>query len=46
VRARQAAQTADGPAYAEAVSSYADLDPAGLRAAARAALTERALLQR
>ena len=46
VRARQAAQTADGPAYAEAASSYADLDPAGLRAAARAALTERALLQR
>jgi predicted ATPase/DNA-binding SARP family transcriptional activator len=46
VRARQAAQTADGPAYAEAVSCYADLDPAGLRAAARAALTDRALLQR
>jgi tetratricopeptide (TPR) repeat protein len=45
VRARQAAQAADGPAYAEAVSSYADLDPAGLRAAARAILTERALIQ-
>ena len=40
-RARQAAQDADGPAYAEAVSSYAGLDPEGLRAAARAALRER-----
>ena len=41
-RARRAAQEADGPAYAEAVSSYAGLDPDGLRAAARAALRERA----
>jgi tetratricopeptide (TPR) repeat protein len=41
-RARRAAQDADGPAYAEAVSSYAGLDPEGLRAAARAALRERA----
>jgi predicted ATPase/DNA-binding SARP family transcriptional activator len=43
-RARQAAQDADGPAYDDAVSSYAGLDPEGLRAAARAALRERALL--
>jgi hypothetical protein len=43
-RARRAAQDADGPAYAEAVSSYAGLDPEGLRAAARAALRERTLL--
>ena len=43
-RARRAAQDADGPAYAEAVSSYAGLDPEGLRAAARAALRERARL--
>ena len=42
VRARRAAQDADGPAYAEAVSAYAGLDPEGLRAAARAALRERA----
>ena len=42
VRARRAAQDADGPAYAGAVSSYAGLDPEGLRAAARAALRERA----
>jgi predicted ATPase/DNA-binding SARP family transcriptional activator len=42
VRARQAAQDADGPAYADAVSSYAGLDPEGLRAAARAAVRERA----
>jgi hypothetical protein len=42
VRARQAAQDADGPAYDDAVSSYAGLDPEGLRAAARAALRERA----
>ena len=42
VRARQAAQDADGPAYADAVSSYAGLDPDGLRAAARAALQARA----
>jgi predicted ATPase/DNA-binding SARP family transcriptional activator len=41
-RARQAAQDADGPAYADAVSSYAGLDPDGLRAAARAALQARA----
>ena len=41
-RARRAAQDADGPAYGEAVSSYAGLDPEGLRAAARAALRERA----
>jgi predicted ATPase/DNA-binding SARP family transcriptional activator len=41
-RARRAAQDADGPAYADAVSSYAGLDPEGLRAAARAALAARA----
>ena len=41
-RARRAAQDANGPAYAEAVSAYAGLDPEGLRAAARAALRERA----
>jgi hypothetical protein len=41
-RARRAAQDADGPAYADAVSSYAGLDPDGLRAAARAALQARA----
>ena len=41
-RARRAAHEADGPTYAEAVSSYAGLDPEGLRAAARAALRERA----
>jgi len=41
-RARQAAQNADGPAYDDAVSSYAGLDPEGLRAAARAALRDRA----
>jgi hypothetical protein len=41
-RARRAAQDADGPAYADAVSSYAGLDPEGLRAAAHAALRERA----
>ena len=40
-RARRAAQDADGPAYAGAASSYAGLDPEGLRAAARAALRER-----
>jgi predicted ATPase/DNA-binding SARP family transcriptional activator len=45
-RARRAAQDADGPAYADAVSSYAGLDPGELRAAARAILTERALIQR
>jgi hypothetical protein len=41
-RARQAALGADGPAYAGAAASYAGLDPQGLRAAARAALRERA----
>jgi hypothetical protein len=40
--ARRAAREADGPAYDEAVSSYAGLDSEGLRAAARAALAERA----
>jgi predicted ATPase/DNA-binding SARP family transcriptional activator len=43
-RARRAAQDADGPAYDDAVSSYADLDPDALRAAARAALRDRARL--
>jgi len=43
-RARRAAQDADGPAYDDAVSSYAGLDPDALRAAARAALRERARL--
>jgi hypothetical protein len=43
-RARRAAQDADGPAYGDAVSSYAGLDPDGLRAAARAALRDRARL--
>jgi len=43
-RARGAAQDADGPAYADAVSSYAGLDPEGLRAAARATLDARAQL--
>jgi hypothetical protein len=41
-RARRFAQDADGPAYADAVSSYAGLDPEALRAAARAALQARA----
>jgi len=41
-RARRVAQDADGPAYADAVSSYAGLDPEALRAAARAALQARA----
>ena len=41
-RARRAARDADGPAYAEAVSAYAGLDPEALRAAARAALEARA----
>ncbi len=40
-RARQAAQDADGPAYADAVSAYAGLDPEALRATARAALQAR-----
>ncbi|MFF0524162.1 ATP-binding protein [Actinomadura nitritigenes] len=35
---RRAAQDADGPAYADAVSAYAGLDRDGLRTAARAAL--------
>ena len=39
--ARRAAQDADGPAYADAVSSYAGLDQEALRAAARAALRAR-----
>jgi hypothetical protein len=43
-RARRAAQDADGPAYADAVSSYAGLDPGALRAVARAALQVRARL--
>jgi predicted ATPase/DNA-binding SARP family transcriptional activator len=43
-RARRAAQDADGPAYDDAVSSYAGLDTGGLRAAAGAALRERATL--
>ena len=43
-RARRAAQDADGPAYDDAVSSYAGLDPEALRAAARAALQARAEL--
>ena len=38
----QRAADADGPAYAEAVSAYAGLDPEALRAAARAALQARA----
>jgi hypothetical protein len=42
VRARQAAQDADGPAYADAVSEYAGLDQDGLRAAVRGALRDRA----
>jgi hypothetical protein len=42
--ARRAAQEADGAAYADAVSSYAGLDPEALRAAARAALRERTRL--
>jgi predicted ATPase len=44
-RARQTAQDADGPAYADAMSEYAGLgDPEDLRAAARAALAARARL--
>jgi predicted ATPase len=42
--ARRAALDADGPAYADAVSSYAGLDPEALLAAARAALRERTRL--
>jgi hypothetical protein len=41
-RAQQAAEQADPAAYAEAVSTYAALDVSGLRAAALAALRERA----
>jgi len=41
-RARHAAEHADRSAYADAVSSYADLGPEELRAAALAALRERA----
>jgi predicted ATPase/DNA-binding SARP family transcriptional activator len=41
-RARRAAQDADGPAYADAVSSYAGLDPDGMRAAVLDALAARA----
>jgi predicted ATPase/DNA-binding SARP family transcriptional activator len=44
VRASQVARDADGLAYADAVSSYASLDPDGLRAAARDALAARARL--
>ncbi|MFI0712352.1 hypothetical protein ACH4SK_17220 [Streptomyces inhibens] len=40
-RARHAAEHADGPAYADAVSSYADLDRDALRAAALAVLRQR-----
>jgi len=40
-RARQAAQNANGPAYDDAVSSYAGLDPDALRAAAQALLQAR-----
>ncbi|MBT2210232.1 BTAD domain-containing putative transcriptional regulator [Actinomadura sp. NEAU-AAG7] len=39
--ARRAAQEADGPAYADAVSEYAGLDRPALRSAALAVLTER-----
>jgi tetratricopeptide (TPR) repeat protein len=42
-RARHAAEQADRPAYDAAVSSYAGLGPEELRAAALAALRERAL---
>jgi predicted ATPase/DNA-binding SARP family transcriptional activator len=40
-RARQAARDAAGPAYGDALSSYAGLDPKALRAAVRAALAAR-----
>jgi hypothetical protein len=40
-RARRAAERADRPAYADAVSAYAGLGPDELRAAASAALRER-----
>jgi predicted ATPase/DNA-binding SARP family transcriptional activator len=42
--ARRAAQDADEPAYDDAVSSYAGLDPEALRGAVRAALQARAHL--
>jgi hypothetical protein len=41
-RARQVAQDTDRPAYDDAVSSYAGLDPDGLRIAVQAALRARA----
>jgi hypothetical protein len=41
-RARHAAEHADRPAYAEAVSTYADLGREELRAAAQTALAARA----
>jgi predicted ATPase/DNA-binding SARP family transcriptional activator len=41
-RAKRAAQDTDGPAYDDAMSSYAGLEPQGLRSAARAALLARA----
>jgi predicted ATPase/DNA-binding SARP family transcriptional activator len=44
-QARRTAQDADGPAYDDAVSRYAGLDPESLRAAARAALQARAELR-
>jgi predicted ATPase/DNA-binding SARP family transcriptional activator len=44
-QARHTAQDADGPAYDDAVSCYAGLDPESLRAAARAALLARAELR-
>ncbi|OLF14595.1 ATP-binding protein [Actinophytocola xanthii] len=43
-RATRVAEKADGSAYAEAVSSYADLAPGALRPAAMAALRERELV--
>ncbi len=43
-RARRVAQDADGPAYADAVSSYAGLGPEALRAGARAAIQARTRL--
>ena len=42
VRARRIARHASASAYADAVSMYAGLDAEALRAAARAALRERA----
>jgi predicted ATPase/DNA-binding SARP family transcriptional activator len=40
-RAQRAAQDADGSAYADAVSAYADFDPEALRTAVRLALAHR-----